>query len=156
MVIKMKEKVFITSSSNETRQLAEKLGTLVFPNTLITLNGQLGAGKTTFTQGLAKGLGLQRKVTSPTFNILKIYKGRLPLYHIDAYRLEDIDQDLGFEEYIDSDGVCVIEWSDFLPNLLPDERMNVSLEILEDDSRKLTFSVQGEQYERLLEELCTL
>ncbi len=96
----MKEVRLITYSAEQTRALAEKLAGFLSAGSLITLSGQLGAGKTTFTQGLAKGLGVERKVTSPTFTILKIYQGRLPLYHIDAYRLEGLDQDLGFEEYI--------------------------------------------------------
>ena len=152
----MKEKTFITPSAADTRALGEKLGRILPANSLLTLSGQLGAGKTTFTQGLAKGMGIEKKVTSPTFTMLKIYKGRLPLYHIDAYRLEDIDQDLGFEEYIDSDGVCVIEWSDFISGILPEERLGIDLQILEDDSRELRFTAVGEKYERLLEELCTL
>lgn len=152
----MKGKTFITPSAADTRDLGEKLGKILPANSLLTLSGQLGAGKTTFTQGLAKGMGIEKKVTSPTFTMLKIYKGRLPLYHIDAYRLEDIDQDLGFEEYIDSDGVCVIEWSDFISGILPEERLGIDLHILEDDSRELRFTAIGEKYERLLEELCTL
>ena len=92
----------VTKNSQETKDLAAKLAKYLFEGSLITLSGQLGAGKTTFTQGLAKGLNIKKNVTSPTFNLLKIYNGDLPLYHIDAYRLEGINQDLGFDEYIDS------------------------------------------------------
>ena len=108
----MKELKVVTYAPDQTRELGKKLGSLIDGSFLITLSGELGAGKTTFTQGLARGLEITRNVTSPTFTLMKSYKGRLPLYHIDAYRLEDIDQDLGFEEYVDGDGVCVIEWSD--------------------------------------------
>ena len=97
----MKEWKVVTDSPQKTKALAEMIGRAVSAGTLITLSGDLGAGKTTFTQGLAKGLDIDRKVTSPTFTIMKEYKGRLPLYHIDAYRLENITQDLGFEDYID-------------------------------------------------------
>ncbi len=121
---------------------------------MITLSGQLGAGKTTFTQGLALGLNIKKHVTSPTFTLLKIYNGDLPLYHIDAYRLEGVEQDLGFDEYIEGDGVCVIEWSNFIENILPKECLNIEFNILENDDRKLTFKAKGERYERILDKLC--
>ena len=105
----MKEWKVVTDSPLQTQRLAEMIGRILSAGSLITLSGDLGAGKTTFTQGLARGLGIEKRVTSPTFTIMKEYQGRLPLYHIDAYRLENITQDLGFEDYIDGDGVCVIE-----------------------------------------------
>ena len=144
----------VTCSSEETKKIASKLAGLLSAGTLITLSGQLGAGKTTFTQGLALGLNIKKHVTSPTFTLLKIYNGDLPLYHIDAYRLEGIDQDLGFDEYIDGDGVCVIEWSNFIENILPEECLNIEFNILENDDRKLTFKAKGERYERILDKLC--
>ena len=131
------------------------MGEIVEPNTLITLSGDLGAGKTTFTQGLARGLGIEKKVTSPTFTIMKEYRGRLPLYHIDAYRLENITQDLGFDEYIESDGVCVIEWADFIEYVLPEELLNIEFTINDDDSRTLKLKAYGERYEEVIAELCT-
>ena len=151
----MKEWKVVTDSPQKTKALAEMIGRAVSAGTLITLSGDLGAGKTTFTQGLAKGLDIDRKVTSPTFTIMKEYKGRLPLYHIDAYRLEDIDQDLGFEEYIDGDGVCVIEWADFIENVLPQDKLSINLTINDDDSRMLVFTADGERYEEVLDRLCT-
>lgn len=86
--------------------------------------------------------------------MLKIYHGDLPLYHIDAYRLEGLGQDLGFEEYIESDGVCVIEWSHFISDLLPEERINIEINILADDSRELLITAYGKEYERILDSLC--
>ena len=151
----MKELKVITNTAEETRSLAQKLGRNIEESFLITLSGELGAGKTTFTQGLAKGLEITRNVTSPTFTLMKNYKGRLPLYHIDAYRLEDIDQDLGFEEYIDGDGVCVIEWANFIENVLPDEYLNIDLTINDDDSRTIIFRARGSKYEEVLDKLCT-
>ncbi|MBR6958442.1 MAG: tRNA (adenosine(37)-N6)-threonylcarbamoyltransferase complex ATPase subunit type 1 TsaE, partial [Erysipelotrichaceae bacterium] len=133
----MKELRVVTYAPDQTRALGKKLGSLIDGSFLITLSGELGAGKTTFTQGLARGLEITRNVTSPTFTLMKSYKGRLPLYHIDAYRLEDIDQDLGFEEYVDGDGVCVIEWSNFIEDVLPEERLSINLTISDDDSRML-------------------
>ncbi len=150
----MKQVRLITNSAEQTRQLAEKLAAFLSAGSLITLSGQLGAGKTTFTQGLARGLGVERRVTSPTFTILKIYQGRLPLYHIDAYRLEGLDQDLGFEEYISGEGVCVIEWSNFIADILPAECINIEFSINDDDSRTLLISGFGEENERIVEQLC--
>ncbi len=151
----MKELLVVTKTRKETQDLACRLGEIVEPNTLITLSGDLGAGKTTFTQGLARGLGIEKKVTSPTFTIMKEYRGRLPLYHIDAYRLENITQDLGFDEYIESDGVCVIEWADFIEYVLPEELLNIEFTINDDDSRTLKLKAYGERYEEVIAELCT-
>ena len=140
----MKEWKVVTDSPQKTKALAEMIGRAVSAGTLITLSGDLGAGKTTFTQGLAKGLDIDRKVTSPTFTIMKEYKGILPLYHIDAYRLENITQDLGFEDYIDGDGVCVIEWANFIEYVLPDQLLNIEFTINDDDSRTLTLQGHGD------------
>ena len=97
-------------SLEETNALAEALAAKVFPGLLVTLKGDLGAGKTTFTKAFGRSLGVNKTINSPTFNILKIYQGSLPFYHIDAYRLEGITQDLGFEEVFADEGVCVVEW----------------------------------------------
>ena len=151
----MKEWKVVSDSPQKTKALAEMIGRAVTAGTLITLSGDLGAGKTTFTQGLAKGLDIDRKVTSPTFTIMKEYKGRLPLYHIDAYRLENITQDLGFEDYIDGDGVCVIEWANFIEYVLPDQLLNIEFTINDDDSRTLTLQGHGDKYEEVISKICT-
>ena len=151
----MKEWKVVTDSPQKTKALAEMIGRAVSAGTLITLSGDLGAGKTTFTQGLAKGLDIDRKVTSPTFTIMKEYKGRLPLYHIDAYRLENITQDLGFEDYIDGDGVCVIEWANFIEYVLPEQLLNIEFTINDDDSRTLTLQGHGDKYEEVISKICT-
>ncbi len=152
--MKVKSVKVITKTAKETQQLAQKLASFLFAGSLITLSGQLGAGKTTFTQGLGKGLNIKKNITSPTFTLLKIYQGDLPLYHIDAYRLEGLDQDLGFEEYIEADGVCVIEWSQFMETILPENRLNIEINILEDDNRELIITAYGKEYERILDSLC--
>ena len=143
-----------TVSAEETMQLGEKIAQLLSEGSILTLEGDLGAGKTTFTKGLGKGLGITRPVNSPTFTIMKVYdRGRLPLYHIDAYRLEGLHQDLGFEEYIYGDGVCVIEWAAFVEELLPKERLAIKLEYENDGERKITLTPYGEAYENLVKEL---
>lgn len=111
----------ITVTSPEaTMAIGAKLGQLVQPGDLILLDGDLGAGKTTFTKGLAKSLGIPNNVKSPTFTLIREYRqGRLPLYHMDVYRLEDGGaEDLGLDEYFDGDGVSVVEWSQFIADLL--------------------------------------
>src|SRR5699024_12169889 len=105
----------IHSGSDElTKDIATKLAKQLKHGDVINLSGNVGAGKTNFTKGIATGLGVKRAVTSPTFTIIKEYKGRFPLYHIDAYRLEGSEEDIGFEEYMDGDGVTVIEWAGFI------------------------------------------
>ena len=101
------EKVIKVNNLEETIALGNRLGLLLQPNMLLTLSGDLGAGKTTFTKGIGQGLGITKVINSPTFTILKQYQGRLNLSHFDAYRLEGQDDDLGFEEIFDSDDVCV-------------------------------------------------
>ena len=149
----MKELKISTSSMEETWKLGEKIGARAGKNMVILLDGDLGAGKTTLTQGIAKGLGIEKNVTSPTFNILKIYEGRMPLYHIDAYRLEGLHQDLGFDEFLDDDGLTVIEWSQYVPSLIPEEYLFISIHLLEDDQREFDMQAKGAVYEKLLEEL---
>lgn len=150
----MEELVIRTTCKEETQAFGEKIGRIAKAGMIILMNGDLGAGKTTLTQGIAKGLGIQRNVTSPTFTIQKLYtEGRLVLNHIDAYRLEGIEQDLGFEEYMNDDGLTVIEWSCFAPYLISKEYLSIDISLLEDDGRQLKCKAVGKPYEDLLEEL---
>ncbi|WP_114166732.1 tRNA (adenosine(37)-N6)-threonylcarbamoyltransferase complex ATPase subunit type 1 TsaE [Exiguobacterium sp. TNDT2] len=143
----------ITHSAAETQAVAEKLATLVKAGTVITLDGDLGAGKTTFTQGFGKGLGVTRNVNSPTFTIMKQYQGRLPLYHMDVYRLEDTGDDIGLEEYINGDGVAIVEWSNLIESSLPTERIAITIERIGDEERQLTFVPVGDTYDALVKEV---
>jgi tRNA threonylcarbamoyladenosine biosynthesis protein TsaE len=123
---------------------------------LVCLHGDLGAGKTSFSFGIAMGLDVREQpITSPTFTFVNEYKGRVPLYHIDLYRLKAPSQleGIGFEEYIDSDGVTVIEWAERAEDELPPERLSVYLSHYAENSREIGFLAEGEQYEKLLEEL---
>ena len=106
---------------------------------LLTLNGDLGAGKTTFTKGIGKGLGIKRIINSPTFTILKQYQGNYQLSHFDAYRLEGQSEDLGFEEILDSEDVCVVEWPEFLEDILPQERLAITIKRIDDSKRRICF-----------------
>lgn len=143
----------ITHSAAETQAVAEKLATLVKAGTVITLDGDLGAGKTTFTQGFGKGLGVTRNVNSPTFTIMKQYQGRLPLYHMDVYRLEDTGDDIGLEEYINGDGVAIVEWSNLIESSLPTERLAITIKRIGDEERQLTFAPVGDTYDALVKEV---
>ncbi|MDR1794553.1 MAG: tRNA (adenosine(37)-N6)-threonylcarbamoyltransferase complex ATPase subunit type 1 TsaE [Erysipelotrichaceae bacterium] len=127
---------FISDQSSATRQLGARIGAACTGGECFLLYGELGAGKTTLTQGIAKALGITRNVTSPTFTMVKEYQGRLPLIHIDAYRLEGISQDLGFGEYWDNEGVCVIEWPQYLSEL-PSSAISITLKHLGEDRREI-------------------
>ena len=140
-------------TEDELITFGEKLGQLLPPGSVLTLNGDLGVGKTTLTKGIGRGLGVTKIINSPTFTIVKIYQGRCPLYHFDAYRLEGEDDELGFEEMFEDQGVSVIEWPEFIQDILPTQRINIDIIKNEDESRTLTFSCQGEVYQTILKEL---
>lgn len=144
----------IAHSHEETEKIAMKLANFLRPGDTLTLEGELGSGKTTFTKGLAKGLGITRNVNSPTFTIVKQYKGRIPLYHMDVYRLEDSDEDIGFSEYFHGDGVSVVEWAKFIEDYLPEERLEINIEYTDDDqTRKLKLKALGDHYSSILHEM---
>ncbi|WP_102349585.1 tRNA (adenosine(37)-N6)-threonylcarbamoyltransferase complex ATPase subunit type 1 TsaE [Bacillus sp. Marseille-P3661] len=150
----MKEFEIHTNSTEETMSFAERLAEKLQPGSVITLEGDLGAGKTTFTKGLAKGLGINRTVNSPTFTIIKEYtQGRIPLYHMDVYRLEESDEDLGFDEYFDGDGVTVVEWAQFIEDQLPNEFLAITIAYQNEAERKITLEPKGHTYIDLCKEL---
>ncbi|MFT4416898.1 tRNA (adenosine(37)-N6)-threonylcarbamoyltransferase complex ATPase subunit type 1 TsaE [Fredinandcohnia humi] len=143
----------VTNTPEETFHFSNRLAERLQPGDVLTLEGDLGAGKTTFTKGLAKGLGITRTVNSPTFTIIKEYQGRLPLYHMDVYRLENSEEDLGFDEYFDGEGVTVVEWAHLIKEQLPKNRLIISIKHIGDTMRKITVQPLGERYEQLCEEL---
>ncbi|WP_440896783.1 tRNA (adenosine(37)-N6)-threonylcarbamoyltransferase complex ATPase subunit type 1 TsaE [Amphibacillus sp. Q70] len=137
----------------ETKRLARKLALLLRPNDVVTLIGELGAGKTTFTKGIGEGLGVKRTINSPTFTIVKSYQGELVLHHIDAYRLEDSDEDIGFDEYFYDDGITVVEWPQFIESYLPEEHLELMIERLDGNERLITLKPRGSFFEIVCEEL---
>ncbi|UXH42680.1 tRNA (adenosine(37)-N6)-threonylcarbamoyltransferase complex ATPase subunit type 1 TsaE [Rossellomorea vietnamensis] len=143
----------MTNSPEETGHFAEKLAGLLKPGAVLTLEGDLGAGKTTFTKGLAKGLGVTKTVNSPTFTIIKEYKGRLPLYHMDVYRLDDSFEDLGFDEYFEGEGVTVIEWAHLIKDQLPKELLSLSIYREGDSKRRIVLKPYGNRYSELCKEI---
>jgi len=124
-------KVYESKSAEETRAIGEELGKNALPGQIIAFRAEMGAGKTVFSQGFARGLGISGPVNSPTFTLLQIYEGgRLPLYHFDVYRIEDPEemQEVGLDEYLYGDGVCLIEWSELIDELLPEDCIKISIE----------------------------
>jgi tRNA threonylcarbamoyladenosine biosynthesis protein TsaE len=148
----------ITANTDQTVDLGRILGTLLEPGDLVCLYGDLGAGKTHFSYGIALGLEVRDAyVTSPTFTFVNEYQGRIPLYHIDLYRLTDPSEleGIGFEEYIESDGATVIEWAERAEDELPEESLSAYLSHVSENGREIGFFAEGERYEALLQELRT-
>ena len=141
--------VIETRSPEETFETGRKLGKTAVPGQVFTLMGDLGVGKTVFTQGLARGLEIREPVSSPTFTIVQVYEeGRLPFYHFDVYRIGDVEEmdEVGFDDYIMGDGVSLIEWADLIEEILPEKRTEVRIEKdLEQgfDYRKITIRELG-------------
>ncbi|SKA80999.1 tRNA threonylcarbamoyladenosine biosynthesis protein TsaE [Clostridium sp. USBA 49] len=147
---------FIVDSVEKTIALGEKIGKLVNSQDIICLIGELGTGKTHITKGIAKGLGIKEHITSPTFNIVNEYYGRLKLYHFDVYRVNDPDEiyAIGFDEYIFSDGVSIIEWANYIEELIPKEYLKITIEKLPnlgENYRKITLDAYGDRYNYIKE-----
>jgi tRNA threonylcarbamoyladenosine biosynthesis protein TsaE len=130
---------YITHNQDETREVGHKLAALLPNGSVVLLKGDLGAGKTTLVRGVAEALGITEKITSPTFNIMKLYlKGSKPLVHIDAYRLEDHNVDIGLDEFIGIDrGLTFIEWPDYIKNLIPDNAIIINIKNIGNDDREI-------------------
>lgn len=138
-----------TNSVEETQEIARKIGKWVSSGMILTLEGDLGAGKTTFTKGFAKGLDITRNVNSPTFNIIKEYQGRIPLYHMDVYRLEGGSDDIGLDDYLFGNGVCVVEWASLIEDLLPEERLDIKIYREGENQRRIELTPIGKIYESI-------
>src|SRR5574344_3071281 len=145
------EYTLTTTNKDETRKLGALMAPLFTPGDVVLLDGDLGAGKTTLVGGVAEALKVQDDVISPTFNIMKCYfKGTLPLYHIDAYRLENQNIELGLDEYIEGNGVCFIEWPQYIKPLLPDECLSIVLKNIGGDNRQLTLKGNTPHFEEII------
>lgn len=138
--------VAATASVEETRDVAAALAALAQPGDVVMLTGDLGAGKTAFVQGFGRGLGVQERITSPTFTLVHVYEGRLPVHHLDVYRLEHLSEalDLGLAEMLDEGGVVLVEWGDAITPLLPPDHLEVHLTFgAGDDDRTLALEPVG-------------
>jgi tRNA threonylcarbamoyladenosine biosynthesis protein TsaE len=134
-----------TYSAEETQAAGERLAARLQPGDVVALTGALGAGKTCFTQGLARGLGVTGRVVSPTFVLVNEYRGRMPIHHVDAYRTESLTEllDLGLDELFSGDGVTIVEWADKLLPLLPPRTIHVHIDGVGDEPRTITVSNTG-------------
>ena len=132
----------VTKRAEETKKLGEKIGKQLTSKKVICLIGELGAGKTCLAQGIAQGLDVKRWVTSPTFIIINEYKGRLPVYHFDLYRLKKWEEinDLGYEEYFYGEGVAIIEWAEKIKPLWPTNHLKIQLTMIDETTRKIVVS----------------
>jgi tRNA threonylcarbamoyladenosine biosynthesis protein TsaE len=147
---------FVSHSADQTRRMGARLGQLLVGGEVLCLTGDLGTGKTCLVQGIGQGLEFEDRITSPSFTLVNEYRGgRLPLYHVDLYRIVDAKAALtfGLDEYLYGEGVCAIEWAERVEEIWPGEYLRVSLRHIDDAKRGLTFRGFGVQYERLVRRL---
>lgn len=148
---------FATHSPDETLHLGKTLGSLLQPGDIITLNGDLGAGKTCLTGGVGRGLHIQGRVKSPSFTLVNEYQGRVKLYHMDVYRLDSPAEvnELGFDEYFYGDGAVLVEWGQRIKDFLPEQRLDILIDKnpTDEDTRDITLVPHGKRYEHLAREL---
>jgi len=135
--------IYFSNSVEETLALGEKLAQRLKVGDVVALNGDLGAGKTCFAQGIARGLGVKDYVTSPTFTIMNVLEGRLKMYHFDVFRIDNPDEmeEIGFREYVFGDGICVIEWSDLISKYMPDRVFDVRIFFCGQNARRIELGV---------------
>ncbi len=144
------------SNLEETEKFGIMLGKLLNSGDILCLNGDLGAGKTTMTKSIGLGLGVEEYITSPTFALINQYRGRVPVYHFDVYRLENVEElyDLGFDEYFYGNGVCIIEWAEKIEKMIPEDRIVIDIKKGNNlEERILYISGFGKGYERIIKEM---
>ncbi len=145
----------VTHRPEETQDFGRRLGELSRPGDVLLLTGDLGSGKTCLTQGIAWGLGIKEHALSPTFVIMRELRGRLPLYHVDLYRLDRLEEthDLGLDDYFGGNGICVVEWAEKAMSLMPLDHLLIEIEYVSDTERRLRVKPEGQRYEELVNEL---
>lgn len=143
----------ISNSDMDTIELAQNIESEKFPNMVICMEGDLGSGKTLFTKAFAKSMGISENITSPTFNIIKEYDGEegYKLYHMDVYRLSESKEDIGISEYFNKGGVTIIEWADLISDILPKDRLDIRIKIVDENKRVFYITSHGEEYNDLCE-----
>jgi len=144
-----------SKSDNETIKYGIKMGELLKSDQIILLSGELGAGKTKLVKGVAEGLGIKDEVNSPTFTLIHEYQGRIPLFHMDLYRLKEEEElyDIGFEEYLERDGAVIIEWPELALNLMPSDAIFINIEVSSKDSRIFYISSREKKNNNIIEGL---
>ena len=147
------EAQFITNSPEETRTIGRIVGEYAVAGDVVLLTGELGTGKTCLTQGILHGLGSDNLARSPTFVLISEHHGRMPLYHMDLYRVGSVEQteELGIDEYLEGDGLTVVEWADNVPGIFPDDSLHIHIELVSERERRLSFSAGTDRLADLLE-----
>jgi tRNA threonylcarbamoyladenosine biosynthesis protein TsaE len=140
-----------TNREEETIEIAQNIESEKFANMVICLEGDLGSGKTVFAKAFARAMGITDNITSPTFNIIKEYQGDMKLFHMDVYRLSDMKQDIGIEEYFTKRGITIIEWSDLIEDILPKNRLRIRIKMVDENTRQFVITPYGSKYEDLCE-----
>ncbi|MCF6156787.1 MAG: tRNA (adenosine(37)-N6)-threonylcarbamoyltransferase complex ATPase subunit type 1 TsaE [Candidatus Brocadia sp.] len=157
LTVKEKILTFKSAGVEETMRFGKKLGMLLAPGDVVALVGELGAGKTTLVKGIVLGLGVtdRRAVKSPTFSLVQRYEGRIPIYHFDAYRLEDTQEmlDIGSDEMIYGNGVAIVEWADKVSGCLPKEYLELTLTAVSENERNITIRSYGSRYDKIINNL---
>ena len=145
----------ISYSPEQTQKIGVRIGEIALPGDIFLLTGDLGAGKTCLTQGIAWGLGIKEYAASPSFVVIRELQGRLPLYHIDFYRLDHLEEiaELGLDDYLYGNGVCVLEWAEKGLNLLPEEHLLIEIGYLSDTERSLKLKPSGKRYRKIISQL---
>lgn len=146
----------VSNNVEETFGIGMKLGAVLQKGNIVCLSGDLGAGKTAFTKGIGSGLCISEYVTSPTYTIINEYVGRIPLYHFDVYRLDNVEEmyELGYEEYFFGDGGVVIEWADNIKDIIPSERLWITILKTDDENkREIILEPTGDNYQSLIKEM---
>jgi tRNA threonylcarbamoyladenosine biosynthesis protein TsaE len=151
----MNQPEITTNSPEETQEFGARLGKLARPGDVFLLVGKLGAGKTCLTQGIARGLGIKEYAASPSFVVVRELYGRLPLYHMDFYRLDNLEEiaELGLDDYFYGQGVSVVEWAEKGISLLPPEHLLIEMSYVSDTGRRLKLKAKGKRYRQLVAEL---
>ena len=143
---------YTSRCEQDTLEIAENIESEKFPGMVICLDGELGSGKTVFVKGFAKALGINETITSPTFSLVKeYYEGEMPLFHMDVYRLDEGADSFGLSDYLNQDGICIIEWPEMIDSQLPEERLDIKIKVIDDETRVLVFTPYGSRYEDLCE-----
>lgn len=148
-------KTFIAENLQETEKLGRRLGALLSAGDMVCMNGDLGAGKTSFVKAIARGIGVTEDVTSPTYTIINEYGGPVPVYHFDVYRIMELEEmvDIGYEEYFFGEGICLLEWAENVRELLPEKHLWIEITRVDEERRSFAFRPSGARYEALIKEL---
>lgn len=146
-------KSFFSASAEETMKIGETLGMMLTVGDVVLLEADLAGGKTTLAKGIGLGLGVKKIINSPTFTIVKVYQGRCPLYHLDLYRLNGVNQDFDLEEYFDGDGVVVVEWPYQVKDILPQEYLKIEIFKTGENEREIVFIANSPRYIEMIREM---